>query len=737
MARPRVARTSPAPKPEARKPIKVSPELVALSRVSSQAQDAMPNPFEVPANLHPPQVASKAQLAQDSAAVAPYSGWAAGAYQQGLFGEGLFFLGYPYLSELAQRPEYRKIVETIATEMTRRWIKLSGKGDDDKTDKIAAIEDEMDRLNIRDTFRRGAQGDGFFGRGHIFIDLGDQVSTDNGELATDIGDGRNGTSRNKVAKGSLKAVRAVEAVWCYPQGYNSTSPLDGSHYKPSEWLVMGTKVHASRLLSLVAREVPDLLKPSYSFGGLSLTQMAKPYVDNWLRARKSVSDLLNKFSTTVFATDMTDALNGGSGADFMSRLALFQNFRSNMGVMALDKDREAFENVSAPLGSLDRLQAQAQEQMASIASIPLVKLLGITPSGLNASSDGEVRCFYDWIHAQQEQLFAKPLDRIIGFVQLSLFGEVDPDITYTFEPLWNLNETEAAQVQLILAQTDAAHIEAGVITNQEARTRLANDVDAPYQGLDPDEMPEPTASEALGQEPPAPGQEEPPDGAEADNLIDPRGASDGLPFVYDAWEENKHPRAGNGEFGKGGGKAAKPSASAKSNVVKQHAKLTEQQRIDVKDYKEGGYKILNSYLRTGKSPDGWSASSLNAEAKRLDGAIAKSSLQKDTTLYRGLQHPALAANAEKLIGREVPVDSFQSTSTSQEEAERNYAGFGNGAVVFKINAPAGTKAINTSEFESSGNSGEDEVLLGRGGKMKITGVDRSGRVPVIHMDLVG
>jgi hypothetical protein len=36
--------------------------------------------------------------------------------------EGLLFLGYPYLSELAQRPEYRVISETIADDATRKWI---------------------------------------------------------------------------------------------------------------------------------------------------------------------------------------------------------------------------------------------------------------------------------------------------------------------------------------------------------------------------------------------------------------------------------------------------------------------------------------------------------------------------------------------------------------------------------------------------------------------------------------
>ena len=49
--------------------------------------------------------------------------WAGGSYNWA-FVQGQEFLGYPYLAELAQRPEYRRIVEVIATEMTRKWIRL-------------------------------------------------------------------------------------------------------------------------------------------------------------------------------------------------------------------------------------------------------------------------------------------------------------------------------------------------------------------------------------------------------------------------------------------------------------------------------------------------------------------------------------------------------------------------------------------------------------------------------------
>ena len=45
--------------------------------------------------------------------------------------------------------------------------------------------------------------------------------------------------------------------------------------------------------------------------------------------------------------------------------------------------------------------AQSQEQISSVSRIPLVKWTGISPSGLNASSEGEIRVYYDLIHSEQ------------------------------------------------------------------------------------------------------------------------------------------------------------------------------------------------------------------------------------------------------------------------------------------------------------------------------------------------
>ena len=87
-------------------------------------------------------------------------------------------------------------------------------------------------------------------------------------------------------------------------------------------------------------------------------------MNNWLRARQSVSDLINNFSIIVLKTAMDQVLAGGDdGDDLFARIKLFTATRSNKGVMALDKDREELEQISVPSAALPNLQAQAQEQM--------------------------------------------------------------------------------------------------------------------------------------------------------------------------------------------------------------------------------------------------------------------------------------------------------------------------------------------------------------------------------------
>ena len=457
-----------------------------LRRTNKPAQSPFTGLPTPPPGVRPDK--PKPQMAMDDVSGGIGGSW--GTWATGQFwGEGLFFPGYPYLAELAQRPEYRNIVETRAEECTRKWIKLLSVGDA-KTDKLAKLEARMKKIGMREAFHRAMELDGFFGMGMLYPDLlngNSPISEDADELKIPLA-----LVSGKIARDSLRGFVAIDPTWTSPSNYNSTDPLKPDFFKPSEFYVMGKRIHESRLLIMRSREVPDILKAAYNFGGLSLSQMAKPYVDNWLRTRQSVSDIIHSFTVFVLKTNLTSLLANSQA--MIARITAFILGRDNKGLMLVDKQSEDFTNVSAPLGGLDKLQAQAQEQMASVSRTALIKLLAITPSGLNATTDGEIRVFYDLIRALQEKAMGAQITRALHIMQLSEFGEIDEDIGFEFVPLWELDAAGKAAVEKTKADTDAVLMADGVITNVEARTRLASDPESSYNGLEGEapEMPEQT-----------------------------------------------------------------------------------------------------------------------------------------------------------------------------------------------------------------------------------------------------
>ena len=494
-----MARKAPKPAAKTKEPRSKRPALriseIALAQSGARKRQAAAVPVFGIAQ-HPPALEKAvrgAKMAMDDAA--GVGAWASSwLLQTGV--QGLTFLGYPFLAELAQRPEYRVISEIQATEMTREWIEFTSQGDEDKSDRIADLEAEFKRLNARDIFCRALTQDGFFGRGHIYLDTGD--TDDPAELKTPIGDGWSKVSASKISpKRPIKALRTVEAVWCYPTSYNSNNPLKDNWYRPDMWFVQQNQVHASRLLTLIGREVPDLLKPTYSFGGISLSQLAKPYVDNWIETRQGVNDIVNGFSIFALLTNLSESLQG-DGDLLFKRADLFNNLRDNRGLMMLDKETEDFKNVAAPLSGLDALQAQAQEHLCTVARAPKVKLLGLDPAGLNASSEGEMRAFYDHIKASQEHQLRGAVHTLLGLVMLSLWGEVDKDISFEFKPLWALDEKGEAEVEKLKAETDQVLIDVGAISPAEARARVAADPGSDYATIEVEDVPDLLEEETTG-----------------------------------------------------------------------------------------------------------------------------------------------------------------------------------------------------------------------------------------------
>lgn len=582
----------------------------------------------------------------------------------------LIWLGYPYLSELSQRSEYRQLIETTAMEMTRRWAKITSSSEEDRGPVVRALTDMVKHYDLQAKFRRLAELDGFFGRGQLYIDDGSNDDDRELMLSPLIDDAR--------AIRQLERFVVVEPAWTYPGRYNSINPLRPDFFTPQTWYVMGKEVHRTRLMTFVAREVPDLLKPAYAFGGISLTQLCKPAVDNFLRTRQSVSDLLHSFNTPVLLSNLSSILQGGGGEFELKRAQLFNFCRDNQSLMMIDKESEDFKNVSAPLGTLDQLQAQAQEQMAMPAHMPLVILAGLTPHGLNASSEGEIRVWEAWVLACQQHLFSPHLRRCLDLMQLVEFGKIDPSIGHEWESLHEQDEKERAEVAKIRADTIAVYDALGAVGPQEVREVVAEDEDLPFANIDVSEI--------------APGEE---DRELQQQQLLLGAAGGGVPSEQgqDAeFEEAKHPRS-HGKF----------TAGAGSSAAVHHYLNPESEHHSTKINAALRKSDLFTRARAVLSPEQMKI------VEEMDRLIeASKPLTKPMKVYRG--------SSSDYVKHGVYQPEFHSVTTDPDTAEHYAAGGGEHGVVYEITTPKGTRMLNTGPYDVFQHGGENERVLPRGGR---------------------
>lgn len=380
------------------------------------------------------------------------------------------YLGYQALSQLAQSTEYRLVIETMAQEMTREWGEVKG----EDQEKIDVIESELKRLGVRGLMRQAIEKDGYFGGAQLFISIkGQEEKTDLPLLINDKG----------IRKGSLKGFTVIEPMWTAPSMYNASDNTEPDFFVPSVWWAMGKQIHHSRLMTLITRPLPDMLKPAYNFYGIAMSQLMLPYVQRFQSVADSIAKVITMFSLTGLKTDMTAILQGDDDGvnQLVARLKTLALMRDNRGIVSMDKETEEFFQINTPLTSLPELLDKFTVMQAYPAQLPVIKIFGTPTAGLGNTSDGEFRAMYDGISAKQEAFLMPIMNKIIDIIQLNVWGEIDPDIQFKFNPLYQLDDNERADVNLKKAQTAQIYIQEGVIDNDEARQTLTEDEDSGYQ----------------------------------------------------------------------------------------------------------------------------------------------------------------------------------------------------------------------------------------------------------------
>ena len=400
------------------------------------------------------------------------------------------FVGYGVLQQIAQNGMIRACIQTVADDVSRRWITLDGPAEKVEVLEKLLKDPNYGGLSVKELFHRAVTTTGYRGGAFIFIDTGDADT----ELPLAINE-----FSAELSQGSSVRFVLVDPVNVSPISYNCTNPLDVDYMVPRVWQVLGRRVHTSRMLTFIENQPPMLLRPNYNVLGIPQAQILWDYVVHFNKTRISAAKLLDKISLLVVQTDMDEILSSQTGVqDFDAKMEFLQRYRDNDSVFVCDKDSEAVTNVQTSIAGCTDIVRQSLELIACINRTPAVKLLGISPSGFNATGESDIKNYYDYIASKQE-LYRDQIQTIINVLQLTQWGYIDPSITFTFNSLSQDDKASKAMTAQTRIGALSQLVDRQAISAEELRDLVRQDPDLELSSLD-EEMPE-VLSEAEPVEP--------------------------------------------------------------------------------------------------------------------------------------------------------------------------------------------------------------------------------------------
>lgn len=375
-----------------------------------------------------------------------------------------------YSDFMAQRLNYSEcaflatdsIINNAITKYSNEILRRGGKIELDIEDKEAQarieklLNDRLDELGFWDILREAIETSLIYGGALIFLDT---FSAD--DLNEPLYLKKEILSQNK-----LKGFRVVPPYLIGASEVETSNPLSYDYMKPKKWFISGNGVvDSSRFLSLVIFEAPTLLKPLYNFLGISIAQFMKNYVASADIARQSLSDIFLRFKTDAIKSDLIK-INPNEAKE---RALSINRQRNNLGILIMTKDEELVQTIT-PLSGLDKLIAQFQENIAVSARMPAVKLLGLTPSGFNATGDFDLYSYYDEVMSLQNSIIKPLIEKVLKIISLELNLDIIP--RYEFEIIEKSNELEKITAKNAEADFVSKTIADGILTSEQGFNHL-------------------------------------------------------------------------------------------------------------------------------------------------------------------------------------------------------------------------------------------------------------------------
>lgn len=345
-----------------------------------------------------------------------------------------------------------KVVDIPASDMTRAWVTRKTALSDEQMKPFYALEKRLKvKARVRDAIAWGR----LYGGAVIFV----HVKSQDPKLPLDPATIQKGERISLHVFDRYRATRGAGAV--------VMDPISEMFGQPDTYRIAGTslEVHHSRMIPFQGAELPWQQYVANGYWHDSVIQRLYDTLTRYDTVNQGTASMFFEAVVDVLKVDgLGDMLGTDDGTELVKkRFGLAAMMKSFNRMLLIDGNDDHSQKTNTFAGVKDVMQ-EFKTDIAGAADIPATRLFGKSPDGMNATGDSDTRNYYDRVNSDQEDQLRPPLELLDEILMRASIGQYPDDLEMTFNPLWQMSDTEKAALEKTRADRDAVYLTNGVVT---------------------------------------------------------------------------------------------------------------------------------------------------------------------------------------------------------------------------------------------------------------------------------
>jgi hypothetical protein len=357
-------------------------------------------------------------------------------------------------------------VDSVAEDMTKRGIEITNSADPAQLEELHSTWRDMHLWDqVCDTIKWGRLYGGAIG---VLLIDGQNMNTP--------------LRPETVGRGAFKGVYPLDRWTAQPVLSNPVREYGPDFGKPMFYQIMAdnnvlgnTLVHYSRVIRIDGVDLPYYQRFAENLWGQSVLERLWDRLLAFDSTTQGAAQLVYKAHLRTYSVDgLREIIAAGGPArqGLVAQIDFTRLMQSNEGITLMDA-KDKFEAHTYTFSGLDTVLLQFAQQLSGALQIPLTRLFGQSPAGLNSTGESDMRNYYDGIMQQQERRLRAPLGRMLHLTWRSIFGQdVPPGTNFNFRPLWVMSDEQKATIGNTVTQAVVQAESNGVIDRATALKEL-------------------------------------------------------------------------------------------------------------------------------------------------------------------------------------------------------------------------------------------------------------------------